>query len=462
MAISVTQRKSAFTTGTVSARTLTFDSTPASGSSVVVAIASSLPVSSVTDNKGNTYTRDLHNQFTSGAIISVWRSSNVTSSATFTVTATLSSTGSRNMLWGVVEVDKSLVIDKQVTKNGVTTSPTTGALTGQTLGQEQYGVALFAAGSVGTSISHPAEWSPIQASTVTLLSSLNDRIWTPTAPVTVTWTFPPTAFRPWAAGVVTYRAGVAADFTGTPTSGAAPLSVDFTDASTGSPTAWSWNFGDGQLSTSQNPTNIYAAAGSYTVTLIASNATGSSTKIRTNYIVVDAGAPVGGTPTPPGIPNSVPPNFFDPWGPMGTMPGSMAFLVRHIKPPVSSPPPDAAEAVAKPVLVPLVLRENLARLERASRNTAMYINALILAKILYRVDDTTFALRGGGFRSDRAPTVDDDETIGAQVCTPWVTGDTAEEAQAWICAVADAGEAVWLSLVLNEGGEGEDGITGTI
>ena len=459
MALAVTQRKSAFTTGTVSARTLTFDSTPASGSSVVVAIAASLPVTSVTDNKGNTYTRDLHNQFTSGAIISVWRSSNITGGASFIVTATLSSTGSRNMLWGIIEVDKALILDKQITKNALTNAPTTGALTGQTLGTEQFGVALFAAGTLSASITHPPEWSPIQAQTTTLLSSLHSRIWTPTSVVTVTWGL--SGPRAWAAGVVTYRAGVSADFTGTPTSGAAPLSVDFTDASTGSPTAWSWNFGDGQLSTLQNPTNIYAAAGSYTVTLVASNATGSSTKVRTDYIVVDSGGSVGGTPTPPGIPNAVPPSFFDPWGPMGSVPGSMAFLVRHLKPPVSSPPPDAAETVAKPVLIPLVLRENLARLERASRNTAMYVNALLLAKILYRVDDTTFAIRGGGFRSDRAPTVDDDETIGAQVCTPWVTGDTAEEAQAWICAVADAGEAVWLSLVLNEGGEGEGGLTGT-
>ena len=44
-----------------------------------------------------------------------------------------------------------------------------------------------------------------------------------------------------------------ASFTGTPTIGAPPLAVSFTDTSTGSPTAWSWTFGDGGTSTVQSP-----------------------------------------------------------------------------------------------------------------------------------------------------------------------------------------------------------------
>jgi PKD repeat protein len=52
--------------------------------------------------------------------------------------------------------------------------------------------------------------------------------------------------------------------------------VQFTDASTNSPTSWSWDFGDGDTSTLQNPTHLYAAAGTYTVTLTASNGCGSS------------------------------------------------------------------------------------------------------------------------------------------------------------------------------------------
>lgn len=56
--------------------------------------------------------------------------------------------------------------------------------------------------------------------------------------------------------------------------------VSFTDRSGGSPTSWNWNFGDGGSSTTRNPTHAYAAPGTYTVTLTASNAstTGSTTK----------------------------------------------------------------------------------------------------------------------------------------------------------------------------------------
>lgn len=77
-----------------------------------------------------------------------------------------------------------------------------------------------------------------------------------------------------------------ADFTGTPTSGAASLSVTFTDSSTNTPTSWAWTFGDGSTSTSQNPSHSYATSGVYTVALTATNAGGSDTKTRTGYVTV--------------------------------------------------------------------------------------------------------------------------------------------------------------------------------
>lgn len=55
------------------------------------------------------------------------------------------------------------------------------------------------------------------------------------------------------------------------------LSVSFNDASTGGPTEWQWNFGDGNTSREQNPVHKYESAGDYTVRLIASNAAGSDT-----------------------------------------------------------------------------------------------------------------------------------------------------------------------------------------
>src|SRR5208283_1606244 len=64
-----------------------------------------------------------------------------------------------------------------------------------------------------------------------------------------------------------------------------PLLVQFSDFSTNSPTAWSWNFGDGSTSTLQNPAHTYAKVGNFTVSLIATNAGGSSPKVSmTNYI----------------------------------------------------------------------------------------------------------------------------------------------------------------------------------
>lgn len=63
--------------------------------------------------------------------------------------------------------------------------------------------------------------------------------------------------------------------------------VRFTDLSTRSPTSWRWNFGDGDTSFLQNPTHTYLANGTYTVTLIATNSTGSSTLTKTGYITVN-------------------------------------------------------------------------------------------------------------------------------------------------------------------------------
>ncbi len=77
-----------------------------------------------------------------------------------------------------------------------------------------------------------------------------------------------------------------AAFSGTPTSGTAPLTVVFTDASTNSPTSWSWTFGDGGTSTLQNPSHTYTAEGTYTVVLTATNAYGSDSETKTGYITV--------------------------------------------------------------------------------------------------------------------------------------------------------------------------------
>ena len=85
---------------------------------------------------------------------------------------------------------------------------------------------------------------------------------------------------------VTLPTSPTADFSATPTSGSTPLAVSFTDSSSGNPTGWSWDFGDGSTSTAQNPNHTYTSAGTYTVSLTASNLAGSDTKTRVDYITV--------------------------------------------------------------------------------------------------------------------------------------------------------------------------------
>ncbi|MEW6071284.1 MAG: PKD domain-containing protein [Planctomycetota bacterium] len=78
-----------------------------------------------------------------------------------------------------------------------------------------------------------------------------------------------------------------ADFVGNPTTGYEPLLVYFTDLSTGTPISWSWTFGDGGTSAAQNPNHTYQVAGTYTVSLTASDGASNDTETKTGYIVVD-------------------------------------------------------------------------------------------------------------------------------------------------------------------------------
>ncbi len=89
---------------------------------------------------------------------------------------------------------------------------------------------------------------------------------------------------------------IKADFCAAPTSGAAPLEVMFTDKSTGSPSNWFWDFGDGSTSTGvRNPTHVYTYGGTYTVTLTITLGEEVDRKVIEDYIVV-SGQP-GPSPT---------------------------------------------------------------------------------------------------------------------------------------------------------------------
>ena len=85
---------------------------------------------------------------------------------------------------------------------------------------------------------------------------------------------------------VAYAQAPLADFTATPVSGCSPLVVKFDDASSGNPTTWFWDFGNGATSTLKAPSTTYFIPGSYTVTLTATNASGATTKTKQQYITV--------------------------------------------------------------------------------------------------------------------------------------------------------------------------------
>jgi PKD repeat protein len=77
-----------------------------------------------------------------------------------------------------------------------------------------------------------------------------------------------------------------AQFTSDVTSGAVPLTVHFTDQSTGNPTSWNWDFGDGTSDTLQNPVHTYNQVGTYTVKLTISDGIQFYALEKKNYITV--------------------------------------------------------------------------------------------------------------------------------------------------------------------------------
>ncbi|AEW00739.1 hypothetical protein A4D02_12335 [Niastella koreensis] len=82
------------------------------------------------------------------------------------------------------------------------------------------------------------------------------------------------------------KAQVKAGFTATNVAGCSPLVVQFQDASTGNPTSWRWDLGNGTISLFQNPSSVYFAPGTYTVKLVAKNAAGADSIVKKQYVTV--------------------------------------------------------------------------------------------------------------------------------------------------------------------------------
>ena len=150
--------------------------------------------------------------------------------------------------------------------NNVTFTNTTTPLAGNTYSWD------FGDASPASTDVHPAHTFPGPGTYTVTLSAFSNNCGTKTISHTVIIADPPVC-----------------NFIADTTSGCAPLTVQFTDLSTNSPTTWLWNFSGGTPSTStiQNPTVSYANSGDYTVTLTVSNGVGSHSKSITSYIHVE-------------------------------------------------------------------------------------------------------------------------------------------------------------------------------
>jgi len=134
----------------------------------------------------------------------------------------------------------------------------------------------------------------------------------------------------------------AAWFTATPMSGYGPLSVRFTDRTKGTPTAWRWDFGDGNTSNEQNPVHTYTTPGTYTPMLTAFNSGGSS--VYTSFVWVRTKPVIPTfTPTPtitpkptiPPVPGVPPIAFFSMNKSFGSAPLAVQFNDMSFRSPTS-------------------------------------------------------------------------------------------------------------------------------
>lgn len=227
----------------------------------------------------------------------------LTAGQTSTVTVTFSPLSGATFSTGVVFASNGGMATNPVTGIGVTpaslvVSPTNydfGTVATGTTAQTSFVVSN--AGSTAMSGTAAIEGSSAFVVVSGATYSVAGYGWT-----TVAVTFTPTAAGGYSGGLVlisdggsttnplagTGTASPIASFSGSPTSGAAPLVVTFTDSSAGSITNRLWDFGD---STTSNTTvssvqHTYAAAGSYNVALTVTGPGGSDSTTATNYIVV--------------------------------------------------------------------------------------------------------------------------------------------------------------------------------
>jgi len=133
-----------------------------------------------------------------------------------------------------------------------------------------------------------------------------------------------------------------ARFSVSPMMGYAPMTVRFTDRSSGMPLAWHWDFGDGSTSSEQNPSHTYATAGKYVPTLTVSGSGGSDSHssfvwVREKFVIptFTPSPTVTVKPTIPPGPGYSPISFFAINKSFGSAPMSVQFTDMSFHAPTS-------------------------------------------------------------------------------------------------------------------------------
>jgi len=264
-------------------------------------------VTAITDTKGNTYRTDVvkSNAGTAGlkvVIASARITGPLTGGDTVTVTQSTSTTYHAMQMYEFDNFAPTSWTDRTATGNGATATPSVSTSATATTSQaNETIVGAVGAGDAPTVLTSGSGWTDsdtVVAGSPSKQKTLAVAVRDVTATGSYGYSGTLSAQDQWVAALATYRTvdtsttpvTPTASLTASPTSGYGPLDVQFTDTSTGSPTSWSWDFGDGGGSPLENPLHRYLAAGTYTVTLTVANAAGSDTTTRTGLITVWPGS----------------------------------------------------------------------------------------------------------------------------------------------------------------------------
>ncbi|MBL7064616.1 MAG: PKD domain-containing protein [Anaerolineae bacterium] len=161
---------------------------------------------------------------------------------------------------------------------------------GPTTGVVQAGYAFIATASPITATAPITYvWQATGQLPVTNTGGLSDTVaftWNTTGTQAITVTAANAGGTVTGTHVISIYIPVQASFGAAPLAGQPPLTVVFTDTSTGSIATQLWDFGGGITGTAQHPTHTYACTGTFSVSLTVSGPGGSDTEIKTNYVRV--------------------------------------------------------------------------------------------------------------------------------------------------------------------------------